>query len=167
MSNIPLTNVKLHDEIWMTIDGRPRDNVDSSIACNSIRVNKFGLDSTYCSGSTADDRLTNLRAEPYQLGKFRNYNHSQPGPPTGLLLEELVVNFVYASWNSVSGATSYDVRIKLNFGSYGSAISTGTNPYYSDPTEYNKFDTVFMQVRVTTSGGTSEWSDEETISMGN
>ena len=163
MSNIPLTNVELYGEIWATIDGRPRNNVDASLVCNSTRVNKFGLDNTYCAGSTADDRLTNLRSEPYQLGKFRNYNHNYPGPPTGLLVEEISSGTIEANWNSVSGATSYDVRINVNNSGYGSAINVGTNTFYEDPLSYAPFDYICIQGRVTTSIGTSEWSTESCV----
>jgi hypothetical protein len=55
---------------------------------NSIRelfqyggIRKAGLNSTYCPGSSEDDRLSNLRSIPYSIGKWRGYNHSVT-PPT-------------------------------------------------------------------------------------
>lgn len=38
-------------------------------------INKNGLSHTYCSGSTPDERLNELKTKPYRLGKLRGYRH--------------------------------------------------------------------------------------------
>lgn len=39
------------------------------------KINKHGLNSTYCAGSTTDERLNNLKSKPYMIGKLRGYRH--------------------------------------------------------------------------------------------
>jgi hypothetical protein len=78
---VPTTNFKIN-------------NITNELGVSYIFLNKIenifeyggikssGIDNTYCPGSNNNDRLNNLRSLPYEIGKWRNYNHtSDPNPP--------------------------------------------------------------------------------------
>lgn len=87
-----------------------------------------------------------------------------PDPPTGLSLTNEGDSgggnyFITAAWDAVSGATKYEFRLNINSGGYGFEIDNGTTTSaLLGP--YAEFTSVCIQVRVTTSSGTSEWSSQ-------
>ena len=81
-----------------------------------------------------------------------------PLPPSGLWIQNSPGNpgYMDGGWNAVSGATRYDYRIDIG-GGYGFGVINFTSTtIFIGP--YDEFDQVCVQVRVTTSGGTSDWS---------
>jgi len=73
---LPITNLKMQDVYYVLNSSSSGSSIGLDNLCLSFNVNKYGLDSTYCPGSTPDDRLTNLQTSPYHLSYFRNYDHS-------------------------------------------------------------------------------------------
>jgi len=71
------SNLKLYD-VSMAL-GEGNYNISMYNLFTSLSVNADGLDPNYCPGATPAARLTNLRTTPYNLGKFRGYDHSAGG----------------------------------------------------------------------------------------
>ncbi|MDA3943723.1 MAG: hypothetical protein PF694_09320 [Bacteroidetes bacterium] len=77
MSALPTANLKLSDVADAL--GMSLVNISMYAVFNNTAVNGDGLDSTYCAGADAAEKLSNLRTTPYNLGKFRGYDHSGGG----------------------------------------------------------------------------------------
>lgn len=71
---VPITNIKMSD-IASEVDGETSLLKPVSGYFKSPNVIASGLDPGYCPGSTPSARLANLRAKPYQIGKWRNYSN--------------------------------------------------------------------------------------------
>lgn len=79
---LPIEDLYFYADIVLTLVGGgrpPTTNVDFETWFTHQNVNKYGIDPDYCPGATADDRLTELQNEPYEMGHFRNYGHD-PDP---------------------------------------------------------------------------------------
>ena len=87
-----------------------------------------------------------------------------PDPPTGLWIANQYDNPGYADagWNAVSGATKYEYRLD-DGGGFGGAIDNGTATGVYSLGPYDRYIQLCIQVKVTTTGGTSDWSASECI----
>lgn len=74
------TNITLKEVAIVLSGGLISYPLKMSDYFNGTLVNKYGLNQTYCSGSTPNLRLSNLLTTPYSLGKFRGYNHTAAIP---------------------------------------------------------------------------------------
>lgn len=105
-----------------------------------------------------------VRIRAYNSGGTSSYSAIKgiyidctPSTPTGLSVWESGIRSWSASWNSVSGATGYKIRNRVNAGSWSfEELVAGTS--YSSMLRYDPCDYVEVQVAAYGTGGTSAWS---------
>lgn len=112
MSNrLPIEDLYFYADIVLTLVGGgrpPTTNVDFETWFTHQNVNKYGIDPDYCPGATADDRLTELQNEPYEMGHFRNYGHD-PDPIDFNYKIYIINNSSYSSSN-IGVVGDFDIK---------------------------------------------------------
>ena len=136
---LPTSNIRLVNVASVLSGGFYSTPLKMSDWFNSSLVNKYGLNETYCSGSTPTLRLSNLLTTPYSLGKFRGYDHTATPISTfdaavfidvGTLTREQDINGTITVYK-----TSDDTQVGLI--AQVNAITTNTQYYFNNiPEEY-------------------------------
>lgn len=138
-NGVTLTNTQVADLL--------KNNVDDHYALNPDYIGQLG------SGRlNADLALQALQ------GMFT----SEPPPtPAGLTTTNITDNSATLSWSSATGATSYDVQLRVQGGSWSTYNVSSTSYNATNLTEQTNYE---WQVRAKNSYGTSSYSAIETFS---
>lgn len=137
-NGVTLTNSQVADLL--------KNNVDDHYSLNSGYIGKLGTGRL-----NADLALQALQ------GMFTN---EPPSTPTGLNTTNITDNSATLSWSSATGATSYDVQLRVQGGSWSTYNVSGTSYNATNLTEETTYE---WQVRAKNSYGTSSYSTIETF----
>lgn len=165
---LPTSNIKLSNVANVLSGGFYSTPLKMSDWFNSSLVNKYGLNETYCSGSTPTLRLSNLLTTPYSLGKFRGYDHTAAIPTfdaavfinVGTLSREQDVNGTITVYK-----TSDDSQVGLI--AQVNAIRTNTQyNFYNIPDEYYIVWNLAKRTNGTPILTSINWTEGFTFTMG-
>jgi subtilisin family serine protease len=132
-NGITLTNTQLADLL--------KNNVDDHYSLNSGYIGKLG-----------SGRLNAHKALVALQSLFTN---DPPTTPTGLSTINVTDNSATLSWNAASGASSYDVQLRQQGGTWTTQTVTGTSV---NATGLSAETTYEWQVRAKNANGTSSYS---------
>lgn len=126
-------------------------NIASNAATGTTRMR---VSMKYNAAQTACETFTYGEVEDYSVNITQSSTPSC-GLPTGLATSSVTSSSFTASWSAVSGASSYDVRVRTNGGSWSSFNSTSTSLNVTGGTASTTYE---LQVRANCTGASSAYS---------